>query len=61
MVKSGCNKQNLMLGLILWAILVIIIVICACPGFFTFFFCVALPVGITVYALVSWLNDKFSK
>lgn len=50
-----------MLGLILWAILIIIIAACACPGFLTFLFCVALPIGIGVYALVAWLNEKFSK
>lgn len=50
-----------MIGLILWAILIIIIAVCACPGFFTFLICVALPVGVAVYALVAWLNDKFSK
>lgn len=50
-----------MIGIILWAILIIFIVICACPGFLTFFFCVALPVGIAVFALVSWIQNKLNK
>ena len=50
-----------MLGLILWAILIIFIVICACPGFLTFLFCVGLPVGIAVFALATWIQNKFSK
>ncbi len=50
-----------MIGIILWAILIIFIVICACPGFLTFLFCVALPVGIAVFALVSWIQNKLSK
>lgn len=49
-----------MIGVVLWAILIIFIVICTCPGFLTFLFCVALPVGIAVFVLASWLRDKFS-
>lgn len=49
-----------MIGIVLWAILIIFIVICTCPGFLTFLFCVALPVGIAVFVLASWLRDKFS-
>lgn len=50
-----------MVGIILWAILIIFIVICACPGFLTFLLFVALPVGIAVYSLASWINDKLTK
>lgn len=50
-----------MIGLILWAILIFIIVACACPGFLTSLFCVALPIVFGVYALAAWLNNKFSK
>ncbi len=49
-----------MIGIILWAILIIFIVICSCPGFLTFFFCVALPVGVAVFFLASWVKDKLS-
>ena len=50
-----------MVGIILWAILIIFIVICACPGFLTFFFCVALPVAIGIYALFAWIGNKVNK
>lgn len=50
-----------MLGLILWAVLIIIIAACACPGFLTFLLCVALPVGVGVYALVAWIENKLTK
>lgn len=46
-----------MLGLILWAILIIFIVICACPGFI-----IALIVNTTivasVYGLIWWIVYK---
>lgn len=50
-----------MIGIILGAILIIAIVICVCPDFLTFFFCVALPVGIGLYLLFDWLNGKINK
>ncbi len=50
-----------MVGIILWAILIIFIVICVCPGFLTFFFCVALPVAIGIYALFAWIDNKVNK
>lgn len=50
-----------MVGIILWAILIIFIVICSCPGFLTFFFCVALPVAIGIYALFAWIDNKVNK
>ena len=33
-----------MIGIIIWAILIIFIVICACPGFLTAFFTISLCV-----------------
>ncbi len=50
-----------MVGIILWAILIIFIVICACPGFLTFFFGVAVPVAIGIYALFAWIDNKVNK
>ncbi len=50
-----------MAGLILWAVLILFIVICTCPGFLTFFFCVALPVGIALYLLLTWLIGLLRK
>lgn len=50
-----------MIGLILWAILIIVIAECACPGFLMFLFCVALPIGVAVLLLASWVKDKLSK
>lgn len=49
-----------MIGIILWAILILFIVTYACPRFWTFMLCVALPVGIAVFTLVSWIQDKLS-
>lgn len=49
-----------MIAIILWALLIIIIAIYANPGFLTFLFCVALPLGIVVYLLAVWINDKIS-
>lgn len=50
-----------MVGLILWALLILIIVICACPGFIAFLLCVALPVGVAIYALAAWIQNKLTK
>lgn len=50
-----------MIGLIIWAILIIFIAACACPGLVTFFLCVALPVGIAVYLLTAWIESKLNK
>lgn len=50
-----------MIGIILWALLIIFIVICTCPGYLTFLFCVALPVSIGIYALFAWIDDKINK
>lgn len=46
-----------MLGLIIWAILILFIVICICPDFFLMM-AVATVVYIIVYALVSWAKSK---
>lgn len=48
-----------MIGIILWAILIIFIAICVNPGFLTVFFLIALPVGICVFLLMNWLKSKF--
>lgn len=50
-----------MYGIILWMVLIVLIVILSCPGFLTFFFCVALPVGAGVYLLTSWLQEKLRR
>lgn len=53
-----------MIGIILWAILVIAIVICSCPGFITALI-VNAAIVLSVYGLtwwiVSWINGKLSK
>ena len=48
-----------MIGIIVWAILIIFIAICVNPGFLTFLFLIALPVGIGVFLLMNWLKRKF--
>ena len=58
---SGKLKSTSMFGIILWAILIILIVIASCPGFLTVFFCVALPVGVGVYLLASWIQAKLRR
>lgn len=50
-----------MVGIILWAILIIIIAVCACPGFVAFLLCVALPAGVGAYFLAAWINNKLNK
>ena len=50
-----------MIGVIILSALVLFIVICTCPGFLTFFFCVALPVAIGIYALFAWIDNKVNK
>lgn len=46
-----------MLGIILWAVLILIIAICVCPGYLTFLLCVGIPIGIAIFALVSWIQN----
>ena len=47
-----------MIGLILWAILIIFIVICACPGFITALI-VNAAIVLSVYGLIWWIVKKF--
>lgn len=53
-----------MIGIILWVILIIVIVICACPGFITALI-VNMAIVFSIYGLiwwlVSWIKDKLSK
>lgn len=46
-----------MFGLILWAIVIIIIVICACPGFITFVL-TSIMIAFSVYGLILWIVQK---
>lgn len=46
-----------MVGLILWAILIIFIVICACPGFITALI-VNTAIVLSVYGLIWWIINK---
>ena len=50
-----------MFGIVLWVIIILFIVICSCPGFLTFFFCVALPIGILVYYISAKILEKFNR
>lgn len=45
-----------MIGIILWAILILFIVICACPGFITAVI-VSYAIVLSVYGLVYWIKD----
>ena len=49
-----------MIGLILWAIVIIIIAFGNSPEAIPFFLFVGLPVGAGVYILVNWLEDFFT-
>lgn len=46
-----------MIGIILWAILIIFIVICACPGFITALI-VNTAIVLSVYGLIWWIVRK---
>lgn len=46
-----------MIGIILWAILIIFIVICACPGFLTALI-VNAAIVLSVYGLIWWMVKK---
>lgn len=46
-----------MIGLILWAILIIFIVICACPGFITSLI-ISSAIVLSVYGLIWWIVNK---
>ena len=47
-----------MLGIYLWLILIFIWCVLDTPGFLPFLLFVALPVGIGVFLLVNWIDDK---
>ncbi len=49
-----------MVGIILWAILIIFIVICACPGFITALI-VNSAIVLGVYGLIVWVIQKIKK
>lgn len=46
-----------MIGVIIWAILIIFIVICTCPGFITALITCA-AIVISAYALIWWIAQK---
>ena len=46
-----------MIGIILWAILIIFIVVCACPGFMTALI-VNAAIVLSVYGLIWWMVKK---
>lgn len=49
-----------MFGIILWAILIIFIVICVCPGFITTLItCTAIV--LSVYGLIYWIIRRIRK
>ncbi len=47
-----------MIGIIVWLVMIFVIVSLACPGYLTFLFCVALPIGVVLYILLEWIKDK---
>ena len=49
-----------MFGIILWAILILIIVTCACPGFWTAFITISACV-LGVFGLVAWIGSMVKK
>lgn len=48
-----------MIGIIVWALLIIFIAVSVCPGFLTAFFCIGLPVFALFYYINEKLSDKF--
>lgn len=57
-----CTQENIliaitMIGLIIWAILIIIIVICVCPGFITALL-VNGAIVLGAYGLIWWIIKK---
>ena len=50
-----------MIGLILWAILIVIIAISITPNFLLIVFGLTLFVGAPIYLLSYWLLNKFNK
>lgn len=49
-----------MIGIILWAIVIIFIVICACPGFMTALI-VNTAIVLGIYGLIAWIVMKIKK
>lgn len=49
-----------MIGIVIWAILIIVIVICACPGFITALI-VNSAIVLSVYGLILWIAPKIKK
>lgn len=49
-----------MIGIILWAILIIFIVSCACPGFWTALITTS-AIVLGAFGLISWINGKIKK
>lgn len=49
-----------MIGIVIWAILIIFIVICACPGFITALI-VNSTIVLSVYGLILWIAPKIKK
>lgn len=49
-----------MIGIILWAIVIIFIVICACPGFMTALI-VNTAIVLSIYGLIAWIVMKIKK
>lgn len=46
-----------MIGIIIWVILIIFIVICACPDFITFLI-VSMAIVFSIYGLIWWIVQK---
>lgn len=49
-----------MIGIILWAIVIIFIVICACPGFITALL-VNTAIVLSVYGLIAWIIIRIKR
>lgn len=49
-----------MIGIILWAALILFIVVCACPGFITALF-INMAMVFSVYGLIYWAVSKIKK
>lgn len=49
-----------MIGIIVWAILIIFIVICTCPGFVPALIVIT-TIVLGVYGLISWIINKIKR
>ena len=54
--KYNHKSNTHMVGIILWAILILIIVTCACPGFWTALITISACV-LGVFGLVAWIGN----